>query len=473
MTSAPVTNQGSFFMDVTKTDALRSDGKQGTDFTQAMNTAQSKTRESSEQSVRTREEKPVRAEKEDSASQTDDRKIKTEEKSEDVKPEDAKAEGRIEETQDAEELPEEQLIVDAVSEAIATMVNAIAEELGIEPQEVIASLEELGIDTQDLLNPAELPNIMVKLTGGEDMMSLVTDADLYQSVQELAETAVQTTKQIAEELQIPEKQVIDILTQNDVTSEGLVRKQPEPAQEISNMQSQPEQEMNAPVEEEGSNLVNNFSQATRVNTQSEDQASQHPEHGSEQQHQNAEAAALANLMNEIQSLGETAQASAADFGETVDTEMIMRQITDYIRVQNNTNVSEIEMQLHPESLGTVNLQLTASKEGVITANFFTENEAVKAALETQITSLRENLEQQGFKVDAVEVAVGNYQQNAEAQTGEERGQQQETSEDVRRAARLRRINLGELTEEDTEITQEEEITVDMMRRMGNSVDYLA
>ena len=67
----------------------------------------------------------------------------------------------------------------------------------------------------------------------------------------------------------------------------------------------------------------------------------------------------------------------------------MRQIMDYMKVSVKADSSELEMQLHPQSLGTLHIQM-ASRNGVVTANFIAQNETVKAALESQMVQLKEN-----------------------------------------------------------------------------------
>lgn len=68
----------------------------------------------------------------------------------------------------------------------------------------------------------------------------------------------------------------------------------------------------------------------------------------------------------------------------------------------------MEMQLNPENLGKVYVNIS-SKEGVIHAQLAASNEAVRAALETQVADLRQNLNQAGVKVDAVEVTVASHE----------------------------------------------------------------
>ena len=78
---------------------------------------------------------------------------------------------------------------------------------------------------------------------------------------------------------------------------------------------------------------------------------------------------------------------------STDTRQIMNQILDYMKLSLSADTTSLEMQLHPASLGTLHVQI-ASRGGIVTANFITENEAVKTALESQMLQLREQFEEQ-------------------------------------------------------------------------------
>ena len=86
----------------------------------------------------------------------------------------------------------------------------------------------------------------------------------------------------------------------------------------------------------------------------------------------------------------------------------MRQIADMIKIVKGEKLTEMELQLHPASLGTVNVSLT-TKGGMVTAEFTTQSETVKAAIEAQASQLKANLEEQGVKIEAIEVSVASHQ----------------------------------------------------------------
>ncbi len=86
---------------------------------------------------------------------------------------------------------------------------------------------------------------------------------------------------------------------------------------------------------------------------------------------------------------------------------ILTQVVEQIKVMVKPEQTGMEITLNPEYLGKVNLSVVM-KEGVATANFIVQNEMVKEALQSQMQVLRDNLEQQGLKVESIEVTVAEY-----------------------------------------------------------------
>ena len=111
-----------------------------------------------------------------------------------------------------------------------------------------------------------------------------------------------------------------------------------------------------------------------------------------------------------ENFNETAQVTAdpAVSYTSGNEDSILKQLADFVKIIKNENLTEMELQLHPASLGTVNVSLV-TKGGAVTAEFTTQNEAVRAAIESQVSQLITNLEEQGVKVEAVEVSVASHQ----------------------------------------------------------------
>ena len=106
------------------------------------------------------------------------------------------------------------------------------------------------------------------------------------------------------------------------------------------------------------------------------------------------------------------------------TARIMNQVLDALKVVSRENMTSMEMQLNPEKLGKINVQVVA-KEGIVTAHIIAQNEAVKEAIESQIAVLKDNMANQDIKIQDVEVTVSShaFEQNL-SQGGENRQNEQ-------------------------------------------------
>lgn len=173
---------------------------------------------------------------------------------------------------------------------------------------------------------------------------------------------------------------------------------------------------------------------------------------------------------QVHTAQETVQTAEGTAVFRPDTELIMNQITDYMKAQVSEGMSELEMQLHPESLGSLHVRLIA-KEGMVTAQFTAQNDAVKAALESQMIQLQETFEEQGVKVEAIEVMVASHK--FDRNLSQNSGQQEGASDRQPARAKVRRLNLGDETLEEENLDAEEQLAADIMRQNGGTVDYMA
>ena len=125
----------------------------------------------------------------------------------------------------------------------------------------------------------------------------------------------------------------------------------------------------------------------------------------------------------------------------------------------------IEMQLYPEHLGKVGIQVV-SREGILTAQITAENEAVKRVIETQIATLKENFNNQGYKVENVEVTIASH-------SFEENGMNQNNESDNQKNGRKsRKIDKATL-DEINGISTDDEKEREMMSTRGSTVSYMA
>ena len=120
---------------------------------------------------------------------------------------------------------------------------------------------------------------------------------------------------------------------------------------------------------------------------------------------------------------------------------IVNQIIDKIKVNINKDSTTMKLNLNPEHLGKVELAVT-SKAGVMTAEFVVENKTAKEAIEKGLPALIEKFEEQGLKVEAVEVRISDY--DFTRQDGERR-QANDYSHSDKKKKRGGKINMDDMS----------------------------
>jgi flagellar hook-length control protein FliK len=117
----------------------------------------------------------------------------------------------------------------------------------------------------------------------------------------------------------------------------------------------------------------------------------------------------ANNLQELQRLSQIqANATKGLGGNVVD------QLVQKASLMIKENFSEMNIQLTPENLGKVDLKISIER-GIVVAKFAAESQQVKELIESNLTNLKQQLTNQGLKVDQLSVTVG--QQSFEQSQG--------------------------------------------------------
>lgn len=405
------------------------------------------------------------------------------------------------ETTDASEVPKSDIremspeewekAMEVLGAAAVEMIQQIADAFGMTVEEVQGLMSELGMEQLDVLQQESLGQLILAAGGADGAASLLTDENLYQQYQELM-TGLDSVLQEAEEtLQFDAQsflkaveETVDKVPAEGTETEPVVEIAVDEAVDVTDTARDAETVKNEDfaneisVEEDNSRISRpEKKQDTDNQMQNQDDTQstkQDAGQTTEVKHDVTETKAqgenlvLQNLKTESfePGLQQVTQSIPTWDTETID---IMKQIMDYMRIQVKPDMSNLEMQLHPESLGTLQVQV-ASKGGVVTAQFVTQNDAVKAALETQMIQLKESFAEQGIKVEAIEVTVQTHQFEQNLEQGRER-----QNAEAEKKARPRKIQLdGAFTMDDLSAMDEEtQLTAEMMVANGNTVDYTA
>ncbi len=426
-------------------------------------------------------------------------------------------------------------LTEEVAKEVTEISDKIKEVLDVSDEELTQAMENLGFAPADLLDPVNVRALCMDLKGIEDSISLLTNADLYEGIKEIVETVEGAGEKITADFSLTKDQTFEIVKDEDFAAkvEEAVKQlgkdatadtQPEvmnitedakdvmPRQDMDvddqtdritvnadkhtneavrtdaatvtvEVKGKPQEKIepqtaetvtNVPADAAAKSVTETFKPATATESISLKT--------NEEETATSSRFAVNEAVTAVPQQTQVVNTTVNNLGQIVETvttytntdaESIMNQVTQSIRVNYSADTTSMELQLHPASLGTVNMNI-ASAGGVVTAHILVENEAVKAALESQLITLQQTFEEQGQRVEAVEVSVANYDLNRG--TGSEAGSG-ESDRNAGRTGRVgtrRRINLNDLDEEGMEeLTEDEKLSADMMARSGNSVDYQA
>ena len=147
--------------------------------------------------------------------------------------------------------------------------------------------------------------------------------------------------------------------------------------------------------------MQNFGQSTALNVEVEQQAAEQSVAGNENF-----TAHLASVNNTTQNQP-TAQVQAPEMTQAPREDFnVPAQIVEQARMIRTAGNTEMVINLKPEHLGQLTLRVSVSTNGAVTASFYTDNAQVRAIIENTMVQLKQELSEQGIKVDNVEVYAG-------------------------------------------------------------------
>lgn len=407
--------------------------------------------------------------------------------------------------------------------------DVLKEELGVTDEQIEAAMEQLGMAAIDLMNPSQLANLVAELTGCQDAGELLCNGDfldVLKEVRALTEELLQELGLTGEELkqayellqnqaetvipdategesQIPEaaveaegttagEQSVQTAQNADTVREGQQPEVSEPKEDTvvdktaeegtafsseetafssENATVSKERSIRETVSVEENKTVFQQETAGKGLTEEKTGNSQGQQAGNNLNQQSNGDVTTGVQVNSQQPVNVAAAETVPEFARQLDTENIIRQIVEYTKVAISNTQTTMEMQLNPENLGKIYLEVTA-KQGNVSAHIVAQNEFVKEALETQMTELKQNLNQAGVKVDAVEVTVGSHEFERNLEQNEKQEERQ-AEEREKTSGKMRRLNLGDLDELAGVMSEEETLVAQMMADQGNSIDYTA
>jgi flagellar hook-length control protein FliK len=348
---------------------------------------------------------------------------------------------------------------ETLASAAVGLVEKLADILDMSPEEFEGLLQAEGLTGLDLLDRDNLSGLLLTALNADSQLSLLTNEQDYAAFSE-AVSALEEVLSSGTDIEGMNVSDLKAAVEESIQNVTDIPDKDEDSVIVTRFERNDNGEF---IQVSGQEVSVNVRESVTTGSRTGNEGRDTSGEGSQEMGGFAQMAAS----EQAEGMNEVTQETPVSYVD--DTRQIADQILDHMKTVTDGDFSDVEMQLHPASLGTLHVHVT-NNAGVITANFVTENEAVKAAVESQMVRLAEQFEAQGIKVDAVEVTIAShsFEQNLESgQSGTDEGTGQGTR-------RTRRIDLSGDEEPDTSSMEEDErIAAEMMAANGNKVDYMA
>lgn len=386
--------------------------------------------------------------------------------------------------------PTESKVKKITDDISSQIVEKVTDDLDISEDELNNAMQLLGLTAMDLLNPANLSALYCEVTGNaSDPQALVLNADFTALFNDVSQVASENDAQL------------DLLSQLTASDDGEILDA-----DIVSSADTTEKTVDSSYDDtaaSGQNINDTADEAVKVyDGGTQDSSYQNPDEGTSSgetgngitSDENAEKTQVDSSFDDsgervlhhddgTHSDNSMLHASVSEQLNTdtsfemsqsqsrlrVDTTDIIRQIVDSMSISNTTEESAINLQLTPESLGRMYINVS-QKNSEISARIAVSNEAVKEALQTQMVNLKEALNNSGIRVNEVEITVASHEF--------ERNLEQGAANDSRQQESTNSYNGSNSSDSgiDSDMMQdrvEERLVTQIMRDNGNSVDFTA
>lgn len=342
-----------------------------------------------------------------------------------------------------------------VNDVVQNVKDTIKEELDVSDEDIAKAMEVLGITDNDLLSVVKVTELVSALTGA-DSITLITDDDMSGKLTSVLDAVNTAQEDVADMLNTDVDDAVLV-----VRTDAVVKKDTDETA-VKNTDSSITDNQSVPETESLSDVL-----AAKVTAQG---SSKHEEstgeHTGEQNHNTQSYGGVADSI--IQSMKDSFADIVTEDTSRVSEADIVNQVINQIKLSSGRELTSIEVMLNPERLGSVHVTVTA-KNGILSAQIAAQNEQVKTALENQVTALKENFQNQGIKVEAVEITVMTHQFEAGQNFGQNESERKQSEQKINK-----KLNLSDYMDDEDETVSAQDIRrKDSIQNGNSSVEYMA
>lgn len=342
-----------------------------------------------------------------------------------------------------------------VNDVVQNVKDTIKEELDVSDEDIAKAMEVLGITDNDLLSVVKVTELVSALTGA-DSITLITDDDMSGKLTSVLDAVNTAQEDVADMLNTDVDDAVLV-----VRTDAVVKKDTDETA-VKNTDSSITDNQSVPETESLSDVLD--AKVTAQGSSKHEEST--GEHTGEQNHNTQSYGGVADSI--IQSMKDSFADIVTEDTSRVSEADIVNQVIDQIKLSSGRELTSIEVMLNPERLGSVHVTVTA-KNGILSAQIAAQNEQVKTALENQVTALKENFQNQGIKVEAVEITVMTHQFEAGQNFGQNESERKQSEQKINK-----KLNLSDYMDDEDETVSAQDIRrKDSIQNGNSSVEYMA
>lgn len=371
-------------------------------------------------------------------------------------------------------------VSDKGKETVKDIKDKIKEEFDVSDEDIENALEALGMTMADLFDESNFTDFVVELTGMENAVELLVSPEISEQLSEVFDFIQETITELSEEFNMPVEELEDLLGkvmaeqsqqpvhENPVLAGGITNDEVLPAENVRDDRDVKKDAGQSMHETDTADVQTNMEISVKTD-KAQDSASPENSHSDMAKGEDTQHMVNQIVDNFTNAINEAFEMQGLE--EDISAVQIIDQIVEAAKITLNQEVTSMELMLNPESLGKINMTVSI-KEGIVTASLTAQNEAAKEVIESQLVMLKENLNNQGIKVEAVEVTVESHAFEANTDQGQNNGFNEQREQTQKKSSRPLRLDSLESLDMD-DLTEEERIVMDMMASEGNQINFTA
>ena len=308
---------------------------------------------------------------------------------------------------------------ESVNDCIKEIKQLIENFTDLSEEDLEEIMEQLGMLSTDLLNFENVIQVVISADDQIDVSNLMMNEDFTDFVKDVTNLLDEIVKDISKEFGIDIKEASEMLEDFTVV-EDEIKFEPEiikeAAKEIKTEDNKPEvnvqnAEVNTEVKAEADEDIAYVRPQNENSSNSEEQTLEDEttvkveveKESTEKTSDKTENNNFATTFNEFnQKVSEVIEEAT----EIANAREVVEQIVDEIKATIKVDTTSVEMQLNPEHLGKVSINI-ATENDVVKAKIVVTDKQVEEIVRSNLEILRENLNNQGLKVEELEVTIAS------------------------------------------------------------------